>query len=537
MPRQTAVVNNFHEHGWLPDPNATATPLAAAQVLQNFRMNSAGYMETARGYLDILTSTDRNIQSLNSPVFPHFGGTVAEPEMFYININNEFYRLTNDADDDLVSAQLTDGLGIAYSSEHIRRWSSFDLFGEPVFNNPSYGALTVGTGGAVSVIRLPNFNDGMTTPTHYTATHLGTFGAQLVAVGFNGNARRIAFSDVSVTVGDYPTWDFTDDDTFANEVDISSYSDGEPLFGQEYNGSYYIFTTTNILRVDFDPSGDHSITVAVGDNGALTSWSVASIPNGFFVVGNRECFFFDGSSKTVLGRGKWQETFFNSLDLIGENTSQVAQAEYDGQGNVWVKYQVAEDVTEVLVVNVHLNDVATVLTDYDEVEYIRFSERGVPFKPLTYDTQPDDEFDMQPDIPYEDLGSIISGRFEQRILSVGDNTMFAHDLGTTNNGRVINAFYRRSYINDKATAYGRVTIHEVVPFVEGSEGDVLAIRMIGADTNSGDIYSDEQVNFDVVNDAKADFRWTTRYPGIEFSTTDHVTLYGYEVTLSTLSRR
>ena len=140
---------------------------------------------------------------------------------------------------------------------------------------------------------------------------------------------------------------------------------------------------------------------------------------------------------------------------------------------------------------------------------------------------------------WNEFPTVSTELFRNRILSVGGRNIFVHDVGFTFNGRAINAVLRRTDLPLQTNnSYSSFQWQRVIPWIASPQsGSMVSCRVGGSFSLNGDIgYTGFNV-FSVDNDQKLDFRRTSKWAAIEFTTQDPVEISGFELEVTTGGKR
>ena len=404
------------------------------------------------------------------------------------------------------------GTPFEHDNGSAHRWQATDAFGVPIFNNgleiPKVFVDTV----IPSIRPLDNF------PTGARAQFMTKFGGFIFAlgyenpngpVGFRGNRRTIAISDVITTPGTLPMWDFDNTESFSQIFDLSLYSDGDLVSAYEVNNTLYVNTTTDIITFVYEGNGLFNASRLPIAGGVLTNRVSTPIPNGFFNIGSGRIYIHDGNSFTEIGDGVWSETWFNTVD---EGRLEEVQCVYDSrEHSVWIKTPISDSSQEMWIYNLN-NKTLSVLDDHQEIRYLTRSAEGVPAINTTWDTfQPDHRWNEIPQNSWNEFPFLALGEYRDRVLSCGGREFYVHDFGPTFNGRTINAILQREYLRLKENSYGTYTISRIIPWFRAAGGTQYSVRIGGATTTSSETSFTPYQVYTVGTTEKLDFRRNVKW--------------------------
>ena len=448
-----------------------------------------------------------------------------------------------DAFDETVTAGIQYAIRISsatiQSSESDHRWQATDVFGVPILNNGQESPVQL----VDEIVPATKIVDNW--PTNASCRFITGFSAFLFAIGFQnpqgaagfqGGRRVIGISDVITTPGTLPNWDFASTSSFAQVFDLSLLSDGELLSAYEAENTLYVFSTTDIISMRYDGEGEFTASKVPSGNGTLTSRTVAPIENGFFAIGNGQFYIFDGTSVTEIGQGKFSDSWFDAVD---ESRLNEIQCIYDSRTNsVWIKTPISSTSQEIWIYNIS-NDTLSILDDHNEVGYLTWSADGVPAanvtwnslgSNLTWDTLRENSWN---DFPITELGD-----FRNRILGIGGRNLFVHDFGSTYNGRPINGVLRRDYLRPLRDTHSSWSISRVIPWITGSVGDVVSIRVGGTNVPDQIPAYTPYKSYILGTTEKLDFRRNVKWGSVEIqSAVSGLRVSGYDVEYVPQNRR
>lgn len=441
-----------------------------------------------------------------------------------------------DSDDNLLFYIGTD-FQHANNVEHA--WQATEAFGVPIYNNGEEAPWEFVDETSPYIKRLTNW------PTGAKAKTITSFNAFLFALGYEnssaavgsrGSSRTIAISDVITVPGTLPAWDFDSDTSYAQIFDLSLYTEGSLLTAHEFNNTLYIFTTSDIIAMNYDGEGAFSATVLPTGGGAMSPRSVTPIPNGFFVIGNGRMYTFDGSSYTPVGEGHWTQTWF---DFRNDDRLDEIQAVYDDRSrSVWIKTPVSTSSQEMWIYNLDTGSIA-VLDDHQEIGYLLHSGTGLPNFNLTWDRFLSDlEWDNIPQNSWNAFPGSAEGSYQNRLVSCGNRKFFVHDQGADFNGRTINAVLRKDGAKGGVSSHESFTISRVIPWLEAESGTMTSVRVGGMTTADKPVTWTPYRTWTSGTSEKLDFRKSVKWGSIEFlSQTSGVQLSGFEIDVVPQNRR
>ena len=557
------MITELAQYGWMPDAAPNTLPINAWTQADNWVFSDKGYPQVARGYTNALQlKTNRQTLTENGTFLYQWTSLSGTRRVIYVSDAGNI-QLLSDNDNAISETNIdtvTSPTAVAYS------WQATDSFSRPILNNgrdAPYAMI-----GDTEMGHLPRWNSSDYC-THFTSFR----GSFMVAVGLNGG-KTVRFSDVITVPGTYPTWgphipsdsDYTGyaangsstetivipDATFSTDIDLSLHTSGQLLSAIELNDVLYVFTTTNIVAIRYEGVQNDSpvfnSTVIHSDNGAIASKAVCAIPGAFAVMGPGQFYTvaanysdYEGQSKTVIGDGVWIEEWQNTVNRDREDEIQLLFNAIEEE--VWIKTPVGSSGNEVWRWNIKNNAVSR-LTDHGDVRFMEYSKDGLPATPLTIDTLPASwTIDTIPFDNIDELPVFTRGIYPNRIISIGGSsstpTLFIHDFGSTYNERTIEAYLRRDAMVLKQNARELVSINRVIPFTETERSNATLDVSVGkSKLPHGTPTFVAPKAFDVMNDTKVDFRVNSRYPAIQFHSTDAgLALHSYELDITMTDRR
>ena len=439
------------------------------------------------------------------------------------------------------------GRAFTHNTAVTHRWQGTDVNGVPILNNGLEAPWILNDTNRIPFVnRLDNWPRAANEDA--TCVYMAKYSSFLIALGYQhttgaagerGSSRTLAISDVITTPGVLPAWDFEfgvgASSSFSQIFDLSLVTDGDLVSAEELNGILYIHTTTDIIEFNYLGDGQFSAQRLPIPGGVLTSRSSTRIPNGFFNIGNGIIYTHDGSTfDESLAEGVFRESWFNAID---EGRRAEIQVVYDQRlHSVWIKTPISNLSQEVWIYNLS-NKTLSIVDDHQEIRYIEFTSSGVPARTTTWDNLPA-TWDSLPEDTWNEFPVEGRANFIGRILSVGDNQIFVHDIGQTFNGRTIIGILQREFYNPGQDTYGTFTCTRMVPWIDALTGVTTDIRLGSAAATDRMTTWRPYRSYTSGTSRRVDFRVNTSWLGFTFRSDDQRTrLNGFELELQSTDRR
>jgi len=389
------------------------------------------------------------------------------------------------------------------------------------------------------------FADLTNWPSGATTGSIKNFGSFMVMAGYNTSGTQhpftVRWSDEfdSTTVPD--DWSITSTTNLAGE-NILSGANGILVDQLPLNNSNMIYAERGVFAMDFIGAPlVFSFREVFNDDGIINRGAVASFMGQHLVVGQRDIYIHNGSTKRSLVDKRVRRTFFSELRDPRSVFCQVVAA----RSEVWVCYATdgsadAETANKALVYN-YSQDAFTFI-DIPNCRALTIGDKLVTIGGWDTTTFSNTSWNESNDYWSSVSPAPTTDRIRIYGASYSDNKVYEFNSGWSANGSSYNAFLEATKIDlDKVlqTSTSSVKqIRQIVPQIEGSGN--LTVRVGASNSPQGGITWQPEKTYTIDSDYKIDTRVSGRYLALRFestSDTDFWRITGLDLDVAEVSGR